>query len=397
MRIRFKIGFVLFIIIFFIDIKPLQSQIKKIFKDKQLEHQIGFDVAPGKLFMSDNFFNGENEKGKEINKCLSLHLKYGFQFGKDSYLGMMYPNTYQGIGFSFNSFSNYSEIGNPIAIYLYQRSQIVKIHDKLSFDYEWNFGASFGWNPYDENNNYNNIVVGSKVNAYINLGFYLNWKINKNFALSPGIGFTHYSNGNTYLPNGGVNNINIRLNAIYKFNSVSNYQKVYNNDYLKKSFKHSFSYDLIAYGAIKSKVLLDENYVIPGEFGVLGININPMYSVNKYFKAGLSLDCQYDESANIDDFIAGRDENYDIKFYRPPFEQQLGIGISARAEFVMPIFSINVGIGHNIIYKGDDLSGFYQIIVLKTFITDKIFLHTGYQLHKFKLPNNLMIGIGYRF
>ena len=205
---------------------------------------------------------------------------------------MMYPNTYQGIGFSFNSFSNYSEIGNPIAIYLYQRSQIVKIHDKLSFDYEWNFGASFGWNPYDENNNSNNIVVGSKVNAYINLGFYLNWKINKNFALSPGIGFTHYSNGNTYLPNGGVNNINIRLNATYKFNSVSNYQKVYNNDYLKNSFKHSFSYDLIVYGAVKSKVLLDENYVIPREFGVVGININPMYSVDKYFKAELSLDCQ---------------------------------------------------------------------------------------------------------
>lgn len=63
----------------------------------------------------------------------------------------------------------------------------------------------------------------------------------------------------------------------------------------------------------------------------------------------------------------------------------------------MPIFSVNIGIGHNVFYKGKDTKGFYQILALKTFLTRNLFLHTGYQLSKFKDPNNLMLGLGWRF
>lgn len=37
------------------------------------------------------------------------------------------------------------------------------------------------------------MVVGSKVNAYINLGFFLNWQIAANTNLKAGIDVTHYS------------------------------------------------------------------------------------------------------------------------------------------------------------------------------------------------------------
>ena len=63
----------------------------------------------------------------------------------------------------------------------------------------------------------------------------------------------------------------------------------------------------------------------------------------------------------------------------------------------MPVFSINVGVGRNLIYSGGDMKGFYQILALKTYITRHLFLHVGYQLSKFKDPNNLMLGLGYRF
>lgn len=63
----------------------------------------------------------------------------------------------------------------------------------------------------------------------------------------------------------------------------------------------------------------------------------------------------------------------------------------------MPIFTVNVGIGHNVIYKGDDLAGWYQIVALKTSLTRHIFLHIGYKLNKFHDPNNLMLGVGFKF
>lgn len=61
----------------------------------------------------------------------------------------------------------------------------------------------------------------------------------------------------------------------------------------------------------------------------------------------------------------------------------------------MPIFSVNVGIGYDIINpKGD--KAFYQSLTLKTFVTRNLYLNAGYSLGSFKDPQNLMLGIGIR-
>ena len=81
--------------------------------------------------------------------------------------------------------------------------------------------------------------------------------------------------------------------------------------------------------------------------------------------------------------------------YAPSADRQIMVGVSARAEFVMPYFIINAGIGHSIYGKGD-MNAFYQILALKVNMTRRAYLHIGYSLHDFKLPNHLMLGIGYR-
>ena len=81
----------------------------------------------------------------------------------------------------------------------------------------------------------------------------------------------------------------------------------------------------------------------------------------------------------------------------PAFKEQCSIGLSLRFELVMSIFSINFGLGKNLVNISEDIGGYYQILALKTLITKNIFLHIGYQLRNFQEPNNLMIGLGYRF
>lgn len=156
---------------------------------------------------------------------------------------------------------------------------------------------------------------------------------------------------------------------------------------------------MLVYGATRKRGFVKEGIptLVPGSFGIVGLNFAPMYNFNNYFRAGLSVDAQFDESANIKDYKLVGTYGDDIKFHRPPFREQFAVGLSLRAELVMPIFSINVGIGRNMIYSGDDTEGFYQILALKTYVTRHLFLHVGYQLSKFKDPNNLMLGIGYRF
>lgn len=379
--------------------RPVSPAADSLSRSRDLIHKIGLDVSPGTLFRTGEFFKGANAKGEPLGTTLSVHLKYAFQFGSDTRFGRNYPFTYQGVGVAYNTFFDNAEIGAPISLYVFQHSRIAALTERLSLDYEWNFGVSFGWKPFDEQTNPFNTVVGSKINAYINLGLMLNWRFAPQWDLTAGVGLTHFSNGNTRYPNGGVNLIGGRVGLMRTFgpeDSDGRTTRARRSDL----FKPYVSYDLILYGALRKKgfVQSERAYLVPGAFGVAGLNFTPMYNFSRFFRAGLSLDAQYDESANLRDHIANDYQGADeLKFHRPPFMEQFAVGVSIRGEIVMPIFSINLGIGKNLIGKGDDTNSFYQVFVLKADVTRNVFLHIGYQLYKFRNPNNLMLGIGYRF
>lgn len=116
-------------------------------------------------------------------------------------------------------------------------------------------------------------------------------------------------------------------------------------------------------------------------------------------RVGASLDGVYDSSANIytEDYIYGYgDKNPGYTFYKPALNKQLALGISARAEYVMPFFDVGLGIGTNVLHGGGDLKGLYQILALKVKITRHSFIHIGYNLQNFDTPNYLMLGFGFR-
>lgn len=144
----------------------------------KLTHRMELDVRPGFMVQDNPFFKGQNEAGKPIRHALSTHLKYSFQFSKDSEIGRLYPHTYQGIGVAYHYQDNHRELGSPVSVYAFQGSHIARFSPALTLDYEWNFGASFGWKKHDAFTNAYNRAVGSNINAYINLGFLLNWQLN---------------------------------------------------------------------------------------------------------------------------------------------------------------------------------------------------------------------------
>ncbi len=84
-------------------------------------------------------------------------------------------------------------------------------------------------------------------------------------------------------------------------------------------------------------------------------------------------------------------------FFTPDRDRQVALGTSIRGEYVMPIFTISLGLGANVLHKGGDLRGTYQAAALKVRTTRSLFLHLGYNLKDFREPNYLMLGLGYRF
>jgi hypothetical protein len=131
---------------------------------------------------------------------------------------------------------------------------------------------------------------------------------------------------------------------------------------------------------------------------VVGVNVNPLYRINRWLNVGPSLDASYDASANLEFDIPTGD-----KFQQPteadvrmaPWYRRVALGLSGRVEFTMPYFTINFGIGHNIVNaQTDDLEGFYEILALKVHILRKTYVHICYSLYDFYYPNNLMLGLG---
>ena len=362
-------------------------------------HRLGMEARPQYVFPTNPFLQGENERWKPIQTSFAAHLKYSFKFRPNTCADRIYGGAYQGIGVSLTTFGDKKQLGDPFSFYVFQGARIARFSPRVSLNYEWNFGLSAGWKPYDNYYNSYNGAVGSRMNAYINAGVYINWAFSRYFDLIVGGDFTHFSNGNTKFPNAGINTAGAKIGLVYNFNrteedlSKSLYQPV------TTRFPRHISYDVVLFGSWRRKgVWVGEKQIAsPNAYPVAGFNFAPMYNFNNYFRAGLSVDAQFDESANIKDYKLVGTYGDDIKFHRPPFREQFAVGLSLRAELVMPIFSINVGIGRNMIYSGDDTEGFYQILALKTYVTRHLFLHVGYQLSKFKDPNNLMLGIGYRF
>ncbi len=360
-------------------------------------HRLSAEFRPEYIFPTNPFLKRENRTGQPIDLSLSGHFRYSFQFRPGSTPDRIYGGVYQGLGVAYYDFQRPDEIGNPAAVYLFQGARIARLAPRLTFDYEWNFGLSFGWKPYDPETNPNNKMMGSKVNAYLNLDFLFKWRIMREVDLTAGISLTHFSNGNTKYPNAGLNTVGGRAGLSYNFGRRT--PETEPRAFIPVFPRH-VSYDLVLFGSWRRKGIEvgDKQYAAPDAYTVVGFNFAPMYNFGYKFRAGVSLDGVYDGSVNVIPTDQISDGGFaQVETVDPGFDRQIALGVSARGEFVMPYFNIGIGLGVNVLHKGGDLRSFYQILALKVAVTHSSFIHIGYSMRDFHMPNYLMLGVGYRF
>ena len=346
-------------------------------------HSIGANVRPSYVMPTHGFYNGFNSMEKALRFSESAHINYAFELSQESY---------QGIGLGLQSFNAHSLIGTPVSVYLFQGAPVVALNDRLTLDYEWNFGLSAGWKGDQD-------LMGSSCNVYINVGLFARWKMSQAWDLILGPEYTHYSNGDTSFPNSGANTINLRIGLRGYINRPDDYNydpKIFTFEKSDLSLAQHLTYDITAFGAWRSdRMLVDGRLnIIDKAFPIAGVQFNPLYHFNKYLSAGASLDLIYDRSANL---IASLDENKQLSYSYPSFLRQCAAGLSVRGELKMPVFAVNIGAGYNFTGAGSDLRGLYGVFALKTFLTDSLFLNVGYRLGSVLYAHNLMFGLGWRF
>ena len=160
-------------------------------------HRLGIEGRAGYIFPTSSFLRGENDMRKIMRSVCSAHLKYSFRLPPGTAADRIYGSSYQGNRIGLFRFRQPQGNGNSVALYAFKAPASPESLPRLSLNYEWGFGASFGWKPYDYLSNPNNTVMGSKVNAYLSAGIHLNWILSPRFDLNIGATAVHFSNGNT--------------------------------------------------------------------------------------------------------------------------------------------------------------------------------------------------------
>lgn len=379
---------------------------------RPVQWRIGAEISPAFVPGTSSYLKGDNPAGKSIDASMSVAVRADFSFSPVTREGMLYRGAYQGIGISLGSYADDGVLGTPVSAFVYQGAPIARFSNRLWLGYEWQFGAAFGWRHSNEEIAENNAVVSTAVTAHMGLGVKLHYKFSDKWQMSVGIGANHYSNGNTSWPNAGVNTIGASIGIARVINpdnddfvagaASGNGKSASGNEYSelkKEANRHCWLYDIMVFGAWRKRIVNVgepvESELIPGRFGILGIQLSPMYRLDRRFAVGPALDVQWDESAGLTPYWVDGSYDDNIMFERPPFGKQLSVGVSGHAELTMPIFTINAGLGYDIVCPNGN-KRFYQSLALKTFLTKKLYLNVGYRLGGFKEPQNLMLGFGVR-
>lgn len=360
------------------------------------EWKIGAEISPSWVPPTNIYLKGTNPENQSIDRSLSWSLRADFTLNPETNQGKRYKGLYQGIGIGMHTFFEKELMGMPWSVFVYQGAPIVHFNSRTWLSYEWEFGTTFWSKYYNKENSPENIAISTPLTAIMAAGFKFNYLVSSRVLLSAGIKASHFSNGNTSLPNTGVNTLGGSLGVTYLINPVN-----HSSDEIEvENDTRRWVFDLTAYGAWRKRVVYigspESPEICPGKFGVLGMSFSPLYLINNWVGVGPGLDVQWDESAGLRPYwIEGTYDN-NIKFHRPPFVKQLSAGISGHVELTTPIFCVNVGIGYDFINpKGN--KRLYQSLTLKTFVSKNIYLNVGYRLGNFQDPQNLMLGVGLRW
>ena len=150
-----------------------------------------------------------------------------------------------GFGVVYGNTGSKEHIGKLVGAFPFLNMRLFSFR---AFQSKFRIGAGMGWieKPYDVLTNHKNILLGSHLNAYLNLLWQNEVRLSSRLYASAGLGFSHLSNGGSSLPNLGLNTPTLQAGIRYAF-GVPEVQTTT----IKDSFSKKLSYRLFASMATK--------------------------------------------------------------------------------------------------------------------------------------------------
>lgn len=362
-------------------------------------HFIAANASDGLVFPTNKFVSGEYR----IPHYTAFSLKYGISSKGDNWKDYAYGLPTIGVGLYMANFYRDHDLGIPFSLFLFQGATLHQFNPRLTLNYEWNLGASFNWKHYDAFNNPDNIALGSSVNVHVGGNLFLKWRLSQKLDLSTGLGFTHFSNGASALPNRGLNMANAFVELIYHFNREEPILPL-SNPYQAPAFKKHIDHDfMLLISSREAKVdTVGTGLASPytdRKFKVLGLSYAYMFSNSYRYKWGPSIEATYDESSGITCRREEHPETHKMhdRTRMGKVKDRFSIGLSLKGEMSMPGYSVFANLGYDVIHGNKKDERLYQILGVKVFLKENLFGTFGIRATNFGSAQYLFWNLGYTF
>jgi len=338
---------------------------------------------------------GENDLPSTIDQVLGGNIEIGWQAGGKNVYDRVLGYPAFGFGFLTYGFPQTGQLGKPNALYMFLNAPF-KRWDRWSFNYIIRLGMSYNWEPNDPVANPGHLTLGSFRNLYIAGGAEIQYLLGERNSISAGFKFTHFSNGQSSLPNAGMNLLTPHIGYKYDFNNGKrpSYKKNKPGEYDDKSMEYYFTF---GNGIRQIFFTPTGNTLVPKagvSYPVYNLSLGAQYHYNWAGKFGGGLDFIY---------WGAYDPQFDlgpggiIKSVRHPFGDHFQLGVFVSYEFVLSNFSIYAQPGYRVIRKEYDgmPPDFYQHLALKYHVNDLI-LGIAIRAVNFGQAEYIEWNIGYR-
>lgn len=351
-------------------------------KQKHSNLFIDFGLSQGEILKTNEYVKGKNMYGLPISDYSSADIRVGWQtLGiKQWQQELLLP--YYGIGLHLSYFNTEDYFGYPNSLYFFFGGSFLKktIH---SFNYEYSFGMSDDWRPYDKEKNPFNVAISSSQNAYVDLRLYYSRLLFKRIEVQAGIRATHFSNGSTSYPNMGLNIISPFVNMRYPLTQreIPSYSKI-------EQHKSKEEINILISTGRKVVNKIQVPYSIYA--GLMNLSLEYLWSPKSIWKYGLGLDMGFDENRNIK--VDGN------RMRKAPVKEQFFMGNTILGQFRANNLAVQADVGLELFVKGYNKFSqrLYQQIGLRYYVRRKLIIGVGIKARNFSQADYIEWSIGYR-
>ena len=345
-------------------------------------------ITPSYILPTNPFLLGSLQTADAVRWAPGFTVEVGRRTDGSRAWHELYNMPSYGFGISTAAFENHGELIRPIEAYTFFSWPFARLTDRLDMTSDFGAGLSWQWTSVNPRVGAMQTVLGSDLNARIDMGLYLRYLTSPRTALYAGLDYTHRSNGGLVQPNQGINVLGPKVTVQYNFGPDETYVL---DRRPPPPFHPRWEFVVGGAGGVKN-VMESYSPLLRQDFGAFEATAGVQRHFYTFGRIVSGADMMYDGSTGVALDAGGR-------MTRAESTERWAFGTYVGYEHLVGRFSVLLDTGYVVArtWNDPDSPRFYERYGLSYQLNDHMFTTLSIRATGGKKADALVVGAGYRF